>query len=95
MASYTLGTGDYTVVLAIGGTHISLTRGGTSLLEFPADACQLGVVACGLAREPRHRCSGASHALGGTRITGWFWEPAIGGRLWLKIAGDEEPILVQ
>jgi alpha-D-xyloside xylohydrolase len=27
--------------------------------------------------------------------SGWFWEPAIGGRLWLKIAGDGEAIVAK
>ena len=27
--------------------------------------------------------------------SGWFWEPAIGGRLWLKVAGDGQPVLAK
>jgi alpha-D-xyloside xylohydrolase len=27
--------------------------------------------------------------------SGWFWEAALGGRLWLKIAGDGQPVVAQ
>jgi len=27
--------------------------------------------------------------------SGWIWEPAIGGRLWLKIAGDGQAVVAK
>jgi hypothetical protein len=37
----------------------------------------------------------ASEAALEAASSGWFWDPTIGGRLWLKIAGDGVPVVVQ
>ena len=42
--STTLNAGGYSLVFSGGGRSIALERGGTTLLTFPADAFELGVV---------------------------------------------------
>jgi alpha-D-xyloside xylohydrolase len=37
----------------------------------------------------------ASEAALETATSGWFWESAIGGRLWLKLGGDGQAVIAQ
>ena len=94
-ASFTLYDGGTLAATPMGGgTAYAFTQGSVftqgALLEAIHAPMPSSVTRAGTAFP-----AVASEAALEAAASGWFWEPAIGGRLWLKIAGDGQPVVAQ